>query len=383
MKISAHARLSSAALSLAVETTAQEVCNATCALGKKISRAAHNALNALVSPRQQQALAGRLRQLKAHISTGAQQTATAIQKNTQLFFRKASNLAGAIASRIEKTVGPFFTQARRGMSHLIKKTLPRLEPKRIREDLVRLSTDLAHRASSWASDVEKAITATARSVSTLFNKASLVVANAARRVATSAENIATACLDDLIPSRRRAREWQNRAVCLHLQLKNSQALTRGFADSAETQRARAEHAEARVTESLRQVQQLSREGEDRRAQAERDAQAHAASLERAAQRVRDLECEMEHLHRDQLAAVAAPAERAPSPAVAAVEADDSPALPAPVDLPEGGIEEASQEEAPAASVRHARKRRSHRPWNNGLRAPSLKVCLQGSGYPKR
>lgn len=111
---------------------------------------------------------------------------------------------------------------------------------------------------------------------------------------------------------------------------------------------------------------------------ERDAIAKTARLEEAARRICALELQIETLHSEQRAAVEVARPQAlspPLPAADAVVATD------PVELSEGSVREDAEEiAAPARRVRKARPRAR---TNHAVKTPSLKVCLQGSGYPKR
>jgi hypothetical protein len=161
-------------------------------------------------------------------------------------------------------------------------------------------------------------------------------------------NIASSCLDTLIPSRREALENAHR-----------------LSAEADAQKARAVRAEGEIS-------------------------INATLVEHSAQRIHELEQHIETLSNERSHIVESLPDRQPSPIPpTGLEGDEDRIedLPHPQAIPEVEIEgtgEKVREEDPSPESRsHAKKRKSHPIRLHGAPAPSLKTCLQGTGYPKR
>ncbi len=366
MHVVETARQIQAAIYHAVDTAVVEVRKAAHSVQEKVKTIATRAFNTIFSPAKRVALRGQIHELQSNASACAHAIASSVGKMATRAFRSLSKSLESMNSSIQATVLRVDHQVNKTVSSILDTMIPsRKEARMLKGSVKTLSLQLQN-----ALQMTEGFAASAETQNARFEEA--------LRTACDAQELTKGFAADakeqaarVDASEERAREFQK--VSAH---------------AANAQEARAERAERDAKEARDQLRKVSTEAESLKSRAEGaegDAVAKTAQLEDAVRRIRALELQIETLRSEQKAAVDAAARpQALSPLPPAAD-NDAEVAAASAGLPEGGVEGAGGEDVEriATPAHHARTSRSRVSTNHAVKTPSLKVCLQGSGYPKR
>ena len=337
--------------------------------------------------------------------------------NIRQMWDAASLATVAVAKKGCTLAHCFCEKVKKEADKLFNAILPPQRQERIKGHIRVLRTQIEEGVTNFAQSTQKNIAASLKSVSSRLNQLGSEVRHALSRINEKVQKTFTQFLDAMIPSRVEARIRRNQVMKLMVQVADTQNLAKGLSLDGAVQKERADRIEAEARRTLEENRKSASEAEEslharveraedearkalglaRASQADAEAvkaraekaEAEASAISAVAKKA-EQELELAHgqiVDLTRQKEVVAPAPRDPSPMPPAFEnRDDLDILSPPADdFQEQAPQQAAAEEGdvrPAAPAKAKRKRKTHA-FPSGPKTPSLKVCLQGTGYHGR
>jgi hypothetical protein len=336
--------------------------------------------------------------------------------NIRQMWGSVSSATANVAQKGCRLAHCFCEKVRKEAVKLFNEILPPRKQEQIKSQFRVLRQQIGDSVTDLAQSTQKKIDKSVKLLSSRMKPIVANVQNALTHIKEKVQKTFSGCLDVLIPSRIEARTLRGQVNRLMVQLINSQNLAEGFSCDGATQKERADRIEAEAHKALEHSSKSSSDAERdllaRAEKAEEEAKkalglVHTAQADAEALKARAEKAEAEAISNGSAARitehdleiargriadllrekeVVEPAHRDPSPMPPALGDEDGRDVLPPA--PEA-VEDQEPQQAPAeddvrsAAQASTHRRPRHHMRSSGSKTPSLKVCLQGTGYPKK